>query len=319
MLRAALAALALFALLAALAGAVRVVPWLLDPALPLPVVSVFARSVAAYLGEIALWAALPVGLALELAARSERGELAVFALLGESPTRTVGRLAPLLLVWCLALGGASFASGTTASAPGRVLAHLLEEGEAECARTDVRSSQAVPFLGASWICDPQIAPRLVGRAPMGGVSYLAQHAETNGDVSMVRLQDARFYREGIDLHAGTVEIRGLRPFVSPAALAPVARAATVVICALASAVLVALSLCRRGAAPEPIAPALALAAGLIGPVAALLALSAAARKPTLAIVLALFASSVLPVLVLELRVASLRRRLQPGRSSYRSL
>jgi len=306
-LRAALAALAVFGLVAALAGAVRVVPWLLDPALPLPVVWVFARSVAAYLGEIALWTALPVGLALALAARSERGELAVFALLGEAPRRTVWRLAPLLGAWALALGAVSFASGVTASAPGRVLGQLLQEGETACARTAAPSSQAVPFLGASWICEPGTAPRLVGRAPMGGISYLAGHAETNGDVSSIQLQDARFYRTGLVLHADRVALRGLRPFVSPAAIVPWTRALVVVLSALLSSALVAWLLVKRASPPGAFAPAFALAAGLVGPVVGLLALSAAAQRPGLALPLALLAAGALPALVLELRTRLARR------------
>ncbi len=156
-------------------------------------------------------------------------------------------------------------------------------------------------LGASWVCEPNAQPRLVGRSPVGGIAYVAQRAETNGDVSRVQLHHASFYREGLELHAGRIEIRGLRPFVTPAALAPHWRALTVVLCALLSTVLLAMRLCARAVAPEPIPPGLALAAGLSGPVAGVLSLSAAAQRPWLAMSAALVLSAALPVLVLALR------------------
>ncbi len=300
-LRAALGSLAALALLAALAGAVRVAPWVLDPALPLSVALVFAQSVAAYLGEIALWVALPAGLALALAARCERGEIAVFALLGEAPGRTVVRLWPLLVAWAMVLGAVSFAAGTTARAPGRVLGSLLAEGEAACGASLEPSSQAVPFLGASWICEPGEPPWLVGRSPVGGIAYRARGARVSGDVSAITLHNARLLREGIELRAGVVRVSGLRPLASAAILAPALRALTVIACAIGSALVLAFALLARSVPPRPTAPALALAAGLAGPVAGLLALSAAQQKPALGIALALAASVALPALVLSLQ------------------
>ena len=293
MARAAFGALAVLLLLAGLAGAVRVVPWLLDPALPLAVVRVFAESVASYLGEIALWVALPAGLGLALASRSERGELRVFALLGERPLRTALRLAPLCLVWSAALASLSFAAGATARAPGRVLGELLASGRSECATAAEPSSQAVPFLGAAWICEPGVAPRLVGRSPVGGLGYVARDAEINGDLTRISLQDAHFLREGLDLRAGVVQVRGLRPFVTPAALLPSWRAFTVTSCALGSCLTLALLLIRRGAPP-----AVGLGAGLVGPIGGLLALSAAAQRPGVGVALALVSAAVGPALVL---------------------
>lgn len=295
-LRSSLGALGVLALLALLAGAVRIVPWLLDPSLPLAVTWVFARSVLAYLGEAALWLALPLGVTWALYVRLERGELQIPALLGVPESRTLRTLWPVCAAWASVLFAVSYASGVTAREPGAVLQHLLEEGEASCANVDTPSSQAVPLLDAAWVCQPGVAPRLVGRSPLGGVAYVARSAAVNAEVSQIHLQDASFLREGFTLHAQRVHLGGMRPFVASAAVPALLRALTAVLCTLASVLGLAWLLLRR---TRPCAAPLALTAGLSGPLVGMLALAAASTHPVLGVGGALMAACVLPFVTLE--------------------
>src|SRR5215469_9509650 len=75
------------------AGAVRVLPWLLDPAVPWPTAAPFARGLAAVAIEAALLVGWPVGWALACFRYVESGEARVLLTLGERPSGTVLRLA----------------------------------------------------------------------------------------------------------------------------------------------------------------------------------------------------------------------------------
>src|SRR5437879_4852758 len=82
------------AVVALLAGSVRVLPWVLDPSVPVPVAVPFAQTLAEAALEAALALGWPIGWALAAQTFVERGESRVFALLGERPRRTVTRLLP---------------------------------------------------------------------------------------------------------------------------------------------------------------------------------------------------------------------------------
>src|ERR1019366_3731159 len=91
---AALLATAILALVGLLAGAVRVLPWLLDPAVPWRVAQPFARGLAAVSLEAALLVGWPIGWALACFRFVERGEARVLQTLGQPPFETVARLMP---------------------------------------------------------------------------------------------------------------------------------------------------------------------------------------------------------------------------------
>ena len=84
--------------------------------------------------------------------------------------------------------------GRDAAAPGRIVDALLAEGRAACAATDRegRRRTRVPFVSATWLCAPERgAPRLVGRAPIGGVVFTASDARVSDDLRRIDLDDAR--------------------------------------------------------------------------------------------------------------------------------
>src|SRR5439155_1377594 len=65
-----------------------------------------------------------------------------------------------------ALALVSAIGGRDAREPGRVVTELLVQGKSACDRAPAPAVYAVPFSGATWLCDPGHAPpRLVGHAP----------------------------------------------------------------------------------------------------------------------------------------------------------
>jgi hypothetical protein len=96
---AALFASAAIGLTGLLAGAVRVLPWLLDPSVPWSVAEPFARGLAAVAFESALLTGWPIGWSLACFRFVESGEARALQSLGERPWTTVGRLRGYGAAW----------------------------------------------------------------------------------------------------------------------------------------------------------------------------------------------------------------------------
>jgi hypothetical protein len=262
--------------LAALAGAaVRVLPWLLDPAVSLRVAAPFARSIAALALEAAILVGWPVGWALAAVRVVERGEERVLQTLGQRPGTTAWRLAPQALVWSVALAAVSYVGGRDASAPGRVVDELLAQAKASCQDVSVPDQRSVPFADATWLCVPGQLPRLLGHGPgeLRGVVFTASDAHVAGDLRRIELADAKLVLGPVHLAATALTIRGLRPWAHASNLAPVARAVllalTASLCALGATYLALRGLVRLRLE--------AIAVGAAGPIAALGALRALER------------------------------------------
>src|SRR5277367_3823950 len=129
---AALVATAILALVGLLAGAVRILPWLLDPAVPWRVAQPFARGLAAVSIEAALLVGWPIGWALACFRFVERGEARVLQTLGQPPHETVARLVPRGAPLALALAAVALVYGGDASAPGRVATDLVARARISC-------------------------------------------------------------------------------------------------------------------------------------------------------------------------------------------
>lgn len=269
----------LLVLVAALVGAaVRLLPWVLDPTIPWSVLAPFARSLAAIAVEAAILTGWPVGWALAAARLVERGEAGVLASVGEAPTQTVSRLLPQAALFVAVLGITSAVLGRDAAAPGRIVRALIDEGRAACVQQSARSApatHAVPFVAATWICTPG-APRLVGRAPIGGVVFTASGARVSDDLRRIDLDDARLAlgattkSEGsltFRVEVGTLTLRGLAPWAQASSVPPLLRAVVVTTSGLlgASAAVLALLKLRR----RRIGSVAAVAIGASGPLAAL--------------------------------------------------
>lgn len=262
---------------AALVGAmIRLLPWVLDPAISWPTLAPFAKSLLAVAFEAALMTGWPVGWALATQRLVERGEARVLAALGEAPTRTVARLLPQALVLGTVLGLSSMALGRDAAAPGRVVNALLTQGRVACAPGATRG---VPFVSATWLCpiDDHASPRLVGRAPIGNVVFTAEDAEVSDDLRRIDLVGARLALPTgaadttARVQVGALVLRGLAPWARASSLPPALRAIVVTGSSLLGgcAAAAALLYVRRR-----ISSVAAAAIGAAGPLAALVSLRA---------------------------------------------
>jgi hypothetical protein len=269
-LRGALIATGIAALIALSAAMVRVLPWVLDPAVTWRVATPFARSLAVVALEAALAVGWPLGWTLATLSLVERGEGRVLRLLGERPLRTCGRLTKQGVVLASLLAALSWMSAQQSSEPGRVVTELIAEGEAACEKATVPRTYAVPFFGATWLCAPGVPPRLVGQGPgrLSELVFSARHARTSEDLGSIALDDAHVALPQASLRVDSVRLRGAAPWGHGATVGPIARAAslsaTVTLCAFMAVALVLLHRAKGRIG--------ALTTGAAGPVAALGAL-----------------------------------------------
>ncbi len=191
----------------------------------------------------------------------------MLALLGERPARTASRLLPQGVVFAVVLALVSLAGGRDASAPGRIVTELVSQARISCERASAARTYDVPFLGATWLCAPGVTPRLVGQAPaqFGGTFFTAADARIAGDFRQIDLDDAHLAVKTVNLHVGSLTIRGLPPFARASSLPPGWRAVLVALSGGISAWLSAYLVVRRFA--RSLVAVLAL--GASGPLAAL--------------------------------------------------
>jgi hypothetical protein len=229
----ALVATSVIAAVGLLAGAVRVLPWWLDPSVPWGEAEPFARGLAAVAMEAALLVGWPVGWSLAAFRFAEVGEARVLQTLGEAPHRTVARLAPHGALFAAALAAMAFVYGHDATAPGRVATELLARGRSSCAAVRSPATYPVPFTEMTWLCAPDRGPRLVGPAPGGldAILVTASDARIAGDFRAIELDDARVLvpaETPLDVHVRSLDVRGMAPWARASTLAPPVRALVLV-------------------------------------------------------------------------------------------
>jgi hypothetical protein len=241
------------ALVGLLAGAVRLLPWLLDPTVPWRVAAPFARGLAAVALEAALLLGWPIGWAVACFRFVESGEARVLLTLGERPEQTVRRLVPQGVAFAAALGVVALVYGSDANAPGRVVTELIEDARVACAAVRAPSTYAVPFTGLTWLCAPRREPRLVGSVPGGlsGALVTARSARVAGDFRVIDLDDARVLLPGkpetssagnaISLHVAELSMRGMAPWARASTLPAALRAPLLALAAWISAYVAALA------------------------------------------------------------------------------
>ncbi len=265
--RAAAASCGALAVAALLAGAVRILPWVLDPNVPLRVALPFARGVVELAIEAAIVVGWPLGFALAAQRYAERGEARAMMLLGESPARAAVAQWRSALPLAGALALASAMGAIDASAPGRMAQDLITQGRAACAHATARSTYAIPFVSATWLCTPGTEPRLYGSGPgsLHAISFSAKGARISGDMRRIDLDDARFAIRTADVHANHVALHGMSPWSHASNVGPFLRAFVMVIAAaLAALASVHASITRRARGTFA-----AVLVGVSGPVAAL--------------------------------------------------
>jgi hypothetical protein len=274
-----------------LAGAIRVLPLLLAPAVPLGLAPVLARGVLGVSLETALFVAPPIAWALATARLVERGEARALFAGGTGPGKIVASTWPAALAVALASALAAASWGREASAPGRLVRDLLDEARAACSAAAPPATIDVPLVGLAWVCLPGEAPRLVGAAPFvaprGGAEAAVFSATALVVSDDLRGLEARGLTlalpgsgsdpgAGPRLHVGEATIHGVTPIGRASNLGVAGRAlllgaSAVVMAAFAAAATL------RGAIQSRVR---ALALGTAGPAAALLTFSSLERAPT---------------------------------------
>jgi hypothetical protein len=267
------------------AGAIRVLPLLLAPGVPLRLAPVLARGVAGVALETALFVAPPIAWALAGSRLVDRGEARALFAIGVRPLRIVAAGWPAALGVAVAAALAAAAWGREAAAPGRAARALLAEARAACVAAPPPAVADVPLLEVSWLCFAGQPPRAVGAVP-GGAAFSATAITVSDDLRAVEATDLELLlppragepqvlRGEAHLHAAQAVIRGLTPVGRASNLAVTERAALVAASATALAALA--GLIALTAAVRSRAAALAL--GAVGPAAALLVFSALERGP----------------------------------------
>lgn len=271
---AALLAVGGIALAGFVAGAVRVLPWVLDPSVPLRAAMPFARGLAAVAIESALLVGWPLGWAIAFLRIVESGEARVLQTLGQGPWATVTRLAPQGAAFALACA-LVVAWGRDAGAPGSVANDLVAQARASCGTIRSPVAFSVPFTGLTWLCAPDREPRLVGSVPavVGPAAFSAASAKIAGDFRSLELRDARLLFAAHSQSAGPairarmslLSIRGLAPWAQASTLPAPLRGFVLSLSGIAGAFLAAYMV-LRGAARSRME---AFALGAAGPLAAL--------------------------------------------------
>lgn len=265
------------ALVGGVAGAVRLLPWLLDPTVPWRVAAPFARGLGAVAIEAALLVGWPVGWALACCRFVESGEARVLLTLGESPASTLRRLAPQGTALAAALAVVALVYGADASAPGRVATELVAQAHVSCGQARKPTTYAIPFTDMTWLCAPEQPPRLAGRAPgVAGAVLTATDARIAGDFRALELDGAQVLlgpgppraagaSTSVNVRVATLAIHGMAPWAAASSLPPALRAILLSLTAWSVASLSAYGVLRRATRSRLGAVAL----GASGPLVAL--------------------------------------------------
>lgn len=265
---------------ALLAGAVRLLPVLLTPGVPLRLWPVLGRAVLSVALEAALFVAPPIGFALAAARLVERGEARALFAIGVSPRGLVARSAPALLAAALAAALAAGLWGREARAPGRAARDLLDQARTACLAAPPPAVAEVPVLGVTWVCLPGEPARAVGPLPPAG-AFAASSISLADDLASLAARDLDLVlppsadRGEAHLHAASASIRGLAPLGRPSNLTPTARVLVLAVTAPLLAAVAALLLLRAA-----VGRVTAAVVGAAGPAASLLAFSALERALT---------------------------------------
>jgi hypothetical protein len=316
---AALVAAAILALVGLLAGAVRVLPWLLDPAVPWRVAEPFARGLAAVSLEAALLVGWPIGWALACFRFVESGEARVLQTLGQPPHETVARLMPRGAPLALALAAVALVYGGDASAPGRIATDLIARARVSCEAARSPATFSIPFTDMTWLCAPGVEPRLVGAGPaqMRSVMISARGARIAADFRALELDDARALLPSTPpslVHVTSLTLHGMAPWARASTLSAPLRALVLGLTAWLSASVAAYMTLRRAATTR----GHVLALGAAGPIASLgllRLLETSDARPTFFVLVPLVGAAA--ALLAALPVARLRDRRRAASSLVR--
>ncbi len=257
---------------ATLAGAIRVLPWLVAPNVPFRVALPFARALFAVGLETTLLCAPPIGWALACSTLVERGEARALFALGLGPARIVRATALPAIAFAALAALSALAWGTEAAAPGRLARSLVEQSRRACAGEVAPRAAHIPFVGVSWLCFEGREPRLSGSLPGGGGAFTAADLSISDDLRSLHFADMRLLlgeKGTMRLRVHEADITGLSPWGRASNLRPALRALLLSSTGMGLALLAAFHVLARSISHR----LKSLLLGGVGPAAALLVLS----------------------------------------------
>ena len=220
-------------LLALGAAAVRLLPWLLSPEVPLAVALPFAKALFGAALEAAFLVGAPVGAGLGAALLLERGEARALFCQGASPMRLVAQTIPLLVAMAVGAGAGTL-TWQGSDRPGHFARALVERARGGCETGDSRSI-SVPIVGVTWLCFANSAPRITGPVPEsdGRAWFSAARISVTDDFTAFRAQDVFVSTPrhpsgfGFNLHVRVARVSGLPAWGGASALGGLERALVV--------------------------------------------------------------------------------------------
>lgn len=223
---------ALFLALGFSLGALRFLPWILGPGLPLGLGLLLCAELLLMSLEVAVFVAPPLACALTSAELHERGELRALFALGISPARVALSAWPVLLFSCALLGGASGLWGLVAASPAQRINAWIAEARGACERraaSNVERPAIVPIPSAdfAWVCFPGEPARLFGALPLPleTAALSAKSIAFSSDLRTLNVRGAELFVQRrapaasapedettrLRVHAGALSIAGLLP------------------------------------------------------------------------------------------------------------
>ena len=321
--RTTLVAASLILALASVAGAVRVLPWLVAPDVPWRVAVPFARALFGVALETALLCGPPIGWALAAARLLDRGEARAFFANGVSPAGLVRGTAGHAAACALFAAVAALTWGAEAQAPGRMVRAIVQQSKQACGEVSEDRVFHVPFIGATWLCSAGVVPRVIGTLPRSAGEFSAEDLSISDDLRALELTNNHMLlaAQGGQLHIGQTRVRGLSPWGRASNLTPWCRSLLV----SATGATLALAVAWLVLARQIGSRIAALFLGCAGPVATVLTMSRLeAGEHGLVAYLAVPLTGALSVLAAQLtlllgaRLASERaRRKAPVPSQWR--
>jgi hypothetical protein len=173
-------------------------------------------------------------------------------------------------VLAAALGGVALVYGSDANAPGLVATELVSRARGACERAAFPKTYAIPFTEMTWLCAPDVEPRLVGTPPgaLASAIITARNARIAGDFRALELDDARLLLPGqspVTVHVNELVMHGMAPWARASTLPAPLRAVLLALTAWLASWTAAYAVLRRAARTR----LGALSLGAAGPLAAL--------------------------------------------------
>jgi hypothetical protein len=200
--------------------------------------------------EIALLTATPLGFALATLREHEPWKAQSAG--SSAWSAKLVQIAPAL-AWFVIAGALGAYVSLRWNAPAGIARDVIQASRRDCIARHGRKVDAIPLIGARWVCDPSTAPRLVGEISKLGraTRYSAKSIDLSSDLSYIDLAELSLVTPAgrgspsLRLTVEDARLRGLLPWVNSGRFRGVGRAFYIAGASVIIALFDALTLLRR--------------------------------------------------------------------------